>query len=90
MKNIETEKIIWIEIKFNFVIYEIIINQWIIWSEWDCLEPLALLPLKYKNDLDKNRKNFIQLSKGESIPISKKYSSEIKTKLQKWQEGKRR
>jgi len=46
--------------------------------------------LKYKNDLDKNRKNFIQLSKGESIPISKKYSSEIKTKLQKWQEGKRR
>ena len=38
----------------------------------------------------KIEKKSIQLMNGKFIPISKKYSSEIKTKLQKWQEGKRR
>ena len=38
----------------------------------------------------KIEKKSIQLMNGEFVPISKKYSSEIKTKLQKWQEGKRR
>ncbi len=38
----------------------------------------------------KIEENSIQLSNGELIPISKKYSSDIKTELRKWLEGKRR